>query len=153
MSKVLIAYGSRFGCTEEVSHKIAEVLENQGMETQVSNLRKTKSKEWPLLKEFDGVLVGSGIKIGKWTKEPKNFLKKHKEELNKKVLGIFVCSGYAAKDPDYARKEYLEKAMEELGVTTDMYEAFGGVFDFSESSTMGFLDRRQREWLTKWVLL
>lgn len=48
MSKVLIAYGS-----------------------QILNLRKTKSKEWPLLKEFDGVLVGSGIKIGKWAKEPK----------------------------------------------------------------------------------
>ncbi len=142
MSKVLIAYASRFGCTEEVSHKIAGILKNQGVETQVLNLRKTKSKEWPLMKEFDGVLVGSGIKIGKWAKEPKNFLKKHKEELNKKVLGIFVCSGYAAKDPDYARKEYIEKVMEELGVTTDMYEAFGGVFDFSESSTMGFPDRK-----------
>lgn len=61
---VLIVYGSRYGSTEEISQEIANVLENKGIETQLIDLKKMKSKDWPSLESFDGVLVGSGIKIG-----------------------------------------------------------------------------------------
>lgn len=142
MSKVLIAYGSRFGCTEEVSQEIAKILEEEGIDSHLLNLKKVKAKKWPPLEEFDGFLVGSSIKIMRWTKESKNFLKKYKEEFKGKVLGIFVCCAAAVNDPDYAKKEYLEKVAEELGITQDIYDAFGGVLDFSESSRMGFLDRK-----------
>jgi menaquinone-dependent protoporphyrinogen oxidase len=140
--KVLIAYGTRFGCTEEISEEIAKVLEKEGIEFQLLNLRKTKARKWPLVREFDGVLVGSGIKIMQWTKEPKTFLKKCKEELKEKVVGLFICSAYAIQDPEHAKKEYIEKVMEKVGVTADMYEAFGGVIDLSESSPLGVVDRK-----------
>lgn len=142
VKKVLIAYGSRFGCTEEVSQKIAKILEEEGIDSHLLNLRKVKARKWPAFEGFDGVLVGSGIKIMRWTKEPKNFLKKYKEEFEGKVLGIFVCCAAAVNDPDYAKKEYLEKVATELGITQNIYDAFGGVLDFSESSKMGFLDRK-----------
>lgn len=32
--------------------------------------------------------------------------------------------------------------MAELGIEADIYDAFGGVFDFSKSSKMGFLDKK-----------
>lgn len=67
--KVLIAYGSRFGSTEEISIKISHTLEEQEIETHLLDLKKVKAKDWPSLEAFDGVLVGSGIRIGKWTKE------------------------------------------------------------------------------------
>jgi menaquinone-dependent protoporphyrinogen oxidase len=149
--KVLIAYGSRFGCTEEVSQETAKILQKEGVEPHLLNLRKTNPKEWPSLKEFDGVLIGSGIKIMKWTKEPQTFLKMHKEELNKKekILGLFVCCASAATDRAYAKKEYLEKIMETTGVTAHIYDAFGGVLDFSESSEMGFLDKKMLKMASK----
>lgn len=140
--KVLIAYGSRFGCTEEVSQKIGNILQEEGIEYELVNLRKTQSKNWPKLDQFDGILIGSGIKISRWTKEPKSFMKKHKDVLNSKKIGIFVCSGAAAVDKDHARKEYLEKVMNEVGVTAQAYDAFGGVMDLSEDSPLGFLDKR-----------
>ncbi|MGD2248251.1 MAG: flavodoxin domain-containing protein [Candidatus Methanofastidiosia archaeon] len=140
--KVLIAYGSRFGCTKEVSQKIGNILKDQGIEPEIVNLRKTKSKNWPKLDQFDGVLIGSGIKIGRWTKEPKSFMKKNKDVLNSTKVGMFVCSGAAAVDKNHAQKEYLEKVMNEVGVKAQVYDAFGGVMDLSEDSPLGFLDKK-----------
>ncbi|MGZ4853036.1 MAG: flavodoxin domain-containing protein [Halobacteriota archaeon] len=79
--KILIAYGSRYGSTEEIAHSMARILANAGLETQLLDLRRTKQKDWPPLASFDGVLVGSGIKIGRWTKEATAFLKTHADEL------------------------------------------------------------------------
>ena len=77
-------------------------------------------------------------------KEPKLFLKKNRDYLNKEIrLGVFVCSAYAA-DPEkrpQIREEYISAVLNELGIQADIYDAFGGVIDFSESSKMGWLDK------------
>jgi len=65
MSKVLIAYGTRFGSTEEISQEIVRILEKERIDSQLLDLQKTKLKEWLPLEGFDEVLVGSSIKIMK----------------------------------------------------------------------------------------
>jgi menaquinone-dependent protoporphyrinogen oxidase len=136
--KVLIAYGTRYGSTEEISQGIGKILKKEGLEAQIVDLKKTKSKEWPSLTPFDGVLVGSSIAIGKWMNEPQEFLKKHRAEIQKKekILGLFVSCGSASFPETYeqAKSDYLEKVMAKIGIEADIYEAFGGVYDFSESS-------------------
>lgn len=149
MSTVLIAYGTRFGCTEEVSQKIATMLKEKGIDTTLVNLVKTKKKEWPHPDAFDGVLVGSSIKINRWTKEPLTFLKNHQKVLTEKPLGIFVCCISAVTDPDYAKKTYLEGVMEKVGVKAHVYDAFGGVLDFTESSHLGFMDKKMLQTAAK----
>jgi menaquinone-dependent protoporphyrinogen oxidase len=143
---VLIAYGSRYGSTEEISQEIAKVLENIGIDTQLIDLKKTKSKEWPSLESFDGVLIGSGIKIGKWMKEPRKFLEKIKDGVkkNEKILGVFVSSGNASIPEKYqeAKTDYLEKVIADIGIEADIYDAFGAVYDLSESSRMGSLTKK-----------
>ncbi len=37
MKRVLIAYGTRYGSTEEVSYKIANILKERGMDTLIQN--------------------------------------------------------------------------------------------------------------------
>lgn len=147
--KVLIAYGSRFGCTEEVSKEIAKILKEEGIDSHLLNLRKTKPKKWPSIEEFDGILVGSGIRIMKWTKESKKFLEMYKKEINERKSGLFVCCALAATDQAQAKRDYLEKAIDELGIAPDIYDAFGGVLDFSESSNMGFLDKKMLKMAAK----
>lgn len=44
---------------------------------------------------YDLVVVGSGIKIGKWTKGSLKFLKDHKSELANKKVALFVTCGAA----------------------------------------------------------
>ncbi|MCC7572264.1 MAG: hypothetical protein KO464_02615 [Candidatus Methanofastidiosum sp.] len=61
------------------------------------------------MEKYDAFLVGSGIKIGKWTKETDNFLKKNKELLKNKILGLYTCSGLAIEDADKAKKHIWKK--------------------------------------------
>jgi menaquinone-dependent protoporphyrinogen oxidase len=149
--KILIAYGSRYGSTEEIAYAMAEILENAGLGTQLLDLRGTKQKDWPPLAPFDGVLVGSGIKIGRWTKEATAFLKTNANELKGfppkgLVVGVFVSCGMASTPgkQEEARRKYLEEVLTNVGITDAVatYDAFGGVYDLSPSARMGFLDKR-----------
>ena len=149
--KILIAYGSRYGSTEEIAHSMAEILANAGLGTQLLDLRRTKQKDWPPLTSFDGVLVGSGIKIGRWTKEVTVFLKTHADELKRLkpkglVVGVFVSCGMASTpgQQEEARRKYLKEVLTNIGIidAVSTYDAFGGVYHFSPSAPIGFLDKR-----------
>jgi len=142
----LIAYGSRYGSTEEISHEIAKVLENEGLTTRIIDLKKTKKTDWPSVGLFDGIIVGSGIKMMRWMREPRDFLKKHAGELKtrEEVVGIFVSAGSASRPRDQpkAKRDYIEKVLTDLGIKADISDAFGGMLDLSPASRAGFFDKR-----------
>lgn len=144
IKKVLIAYGTRYGSTEEISSKIAEIMSNKGLDTTVINVKKN---EWPILDEFDAIVIGSSIKMGKWTKEAKNFLKKNVKTLKEKpFLAVFASCGDASYPDKYqaAKEKYVQKIITEIGLDLDkvMYEAFGGLFDMSSTSKMGWMNKK-----------
>lgn len=149
LKSVLIVFASRFGSTDEIAHEIAEELEKHKIHTEILNLRD--GVKIPSLEEFDGIIVGSGIKMGRWAKESLKFLKQNHIALNRKVLGLFVSSGEAANPKTHAetREKYLEKVMERTGVKADMIEAFGGIFDFSSTSPYSFLEKKIIQKLAK----
>ncbi|MHA2389948.1 MAG: flavodoxin domain-containing protein [Candidatus Hodarchaeales archaeon] len=143
-NKVLIAYGTRFGSTEEISSKFAEIMRDKGLDTTVIDIKKDK---WPLLDQFDAILIGSSIKMGRWTKEAKNFLQKNTSVLKKKsFLAVFVSSGEAGDPEKYqeAKTKYVQNVLTEIGFDLNkvMHEAFGGVFDLTSASRMGWLDKK-----------
>ena len=76
MTKALIVYGTRYGATEMTAEEIANVFRQEGLDVKVVNLKDEKVKG---ITEYDLVLIGSGIKIKKWTKEPEQFLKNSKK--------------------------------------------------------------------------
>ena len=139
---VLIAYGSRYGCTEEVSKEIGKTLEGAGITTKIINLGGLKESGIPSIENFDGVLVGSGIKVGKWTNETDQFIEKNKDRFKDTVFGMFACAGFVASDPDKAKEMYLEEKIEKLELNPDIFDVFGGVFDLSWKSKAGFMDRK-----------
>lgn len=136
---VLIAYGTRYGSTEEIASKLANLLRDNEIETTLLNLKKEKP---PNLSNYDGIIVGSSVKITKWMKEPQRFLRKNRDVLNQKKVAIYVSCISILTDPEYAREELLEKVFENAGVIPDFYEAFGPVIDLGENSRMGFIDKR-----------
>ncbi|MFX1514503.1 MAG: flavodoxin domain-containing protein [Promethearchaeota archaeon] len=148
--KILIAYGSRFGSTEEISTHFKQTLEERGFNVELINL-KTKHQKVPTINNYSGVLIGSGIRIGRWTKEAKNFLKAHIPEINENrartIVGIYLSSGEASKPEERpgAVEKYLVKVFRELGLDLGghiLFDAFGGVFDLTESSNLGRLNKR-----------
>jgi menaquinone-dependent protoporphyrinogen oxidase len=142
--RVLIAYGSRYGCTSEVALELAKVLRKEGMSPQMLDLGQTKPKEWPPLVDFDGVLIGTGIKIGKWTKEAQRFLGASKDDimLGGIHLGAFVCCIDVLKDPEGAERKYCTAVIEKAGMRADICGVFAGVIDLSDSSKLGFVEKK-----------
>ncbi len=149
MSKnVLIAYGTRYGSTEEISINFKQTLEENGVTVDLINL-KAKPKKIPDIANYSGVLIGSGIRIGKWTKEAKKFLKTNVKAINdnKILVGIFLSSGEAS-DPDKkpeAVEKYLVKVFQEIGLDLGghvLYDAFGGVLDLTDASKLGWVNKK-----------
>jgi menaquinone-dependent protoporphyrinogen oxidase len=145
MTKALIVYGTRYGATEMTAEEVANVFREEGLDVKVVNLKDEKVKD---ISEYDLVLIGSGIKIKKWTKEPEQFLKKFQKELAEKKTALFICCG--AKYPldgkadveteiEYARKTHLEDKAAKYNLQPIALGLFGGVYNFNK---MGWLFRK-----------
>ncbi|TXT53293.1 MAG: hypothetical protein BAJALOKI1v1_2540002 [Promethearchaeota archaeon] len=146
MAKVLILYGTRFGSTEEIAQELGKVLNENEIDTQIINLETTKRKDLPNLDEFTGILLGSSIKIGKWTKNARKFLKKFAEKLKSKKdgLGVFVSCGDGGNPEkrEQARTNYIKKKLDSNNINAVMIEAFGGKLDLTEDSKLGNMAKK-----------
>jgi menaquinone-dependent protoporphyrinogen oxidase len=138
MSKALIVYGTRTGTTAETSEVIAETLRKEGLEVKVVDAKKDKVQS---IDEYDLVIVGSGIQMGKWTGEPESFLKKFQKELSTKKVAVFVTCGSAnplsegeqkKKEMDEGRRKYLDEKVAKYNLKPVALGFFGGCYDFNK---------------------
>ena len=145
MNKALIVYGTRYGATEMTSNEIADVFRQEGLDTTVVNLKNDKVKD---ISDYDLVVVGSGIKIKKWTKEPEKFLDKFKNELSNKKTALFICCGAkyplddktdAETELQYALTHHLEEKATKYNLQPVALGLFGGVYNFNK---MGWFFKR-----------
>ena len=140
MRKALIVYGTRYGTTANTSDVIADTLRQIGFEVKIVDAKKEKVQS---ISEFNLVIVGSGIQMGKWTSEPEDFIKKYQKELATKKLALFVSCGGANplsegeqkdKELNNAKTKYLEEKATELKVDPIALGFFGGCYDFNKMS-------------------
>lgn len=84
--KTIIVYATKYGCTK----KCAEILKTflKG-EIVVLPVRAAYKKDYNL-QEFDNVIIGGSVYMGKIQKELISFWKHYKKVILKKKLGIFV---------------------------------------------------------------
>ena len=142
MRRILILYGTRFETTKNTSEKIRDFLETKENKVFLIDI----NEEEPTLNDFDGVLIGTGIKMGMWTKKIKKFIKKNKKELEKRIFkfGFFVNCGTASDTEriNEAKLKYIDKKLGKMGLTYDISDAFGAIYDFSETSNMGNINKK-----------
>ena len=178
MNKALIVYGTRYGATADTSEIIADILRQEGFEVRVVIAKKEKVQS---VNEFELVIVGSGIRMGRWTKEPEKFLGKFQKELSKKKMAIFVCCGSAnpltegeekTKEMEDAKTKYLEDKAAKYNLNPIALGFFGGIYDFTKMSwflrktvsglkpkleeagfkeTSGFFDTRNLDTIRNWA--
>ena len=142
--KTLIVYGTRYGATKGTSNEIAKILQNMNFEVKVVDAKEEKVNN---ISKYDLIIVGSGIKIDRWTKEPEKFLKKFKKELTKKKLALFVSSGiqaiyeYEGKTDSMkrAQRKYLDEKAKKYSLNPISTAIFGGVLNFGK---MGLMARK-----------
>jgi menaquinone-dependent protoporphyrinogen oxidase len=140
MTKTLIVYGTRYGATSRTAENIAEVLSQKGFDLNVIDTKKDKVKD---ITEYELVIVGSGIQIGRWTKEPEKFLKKFQKELKRKKVALFVCCGSACplteedgkpEKIEEAKRKYLDEKADKYNLQPVAMGFFGGVYNFNKVS-------------------
>lgn len=127
--KALVVYGSRYGTAAEIAKEIARVIMEEGIEVNLTNAKNIKDGD---VSHYDMVVVGSGIKMGKWTKQSLKFLKKNKEALSTRYVAIFVSCGSA--NEEKTRPEAQEKYLDEVAQKNLMNPPvatglFGSVYD------------------------
>jgi menaquinone-dependent protoporphyrinogen oxidase len=127
--KALVIYGTRYGTAQEISEKIAEVLRDENLDVDLVN---SDDKHKINVDDYDLVVAGSGIKMGKWTKNTLNFLKRNRKELSNRRVALFVSCGAAneEKNKAEAQKKYLDdvaaKYLDTKPIATGL---FGGIYD------------------------
>jgi len=139
MSKALIVYGTRTGTAAITAQEIAQTLQSEGVETKVVDAKKEKIQS---ITEYDLIIVGSGIAMGRWTGEPEAFLKKFQKELAAKKVALFVNCGSAAEKlnptkPEIAanaRVKYLEEKANKHNLKPLALGFFGAIYNYNTMS-------------------
>jgi menaquinone-dependent protoporphyrinogen oxidase len=146
--KVLIVYATRYGATAGTTEEIAKILREEGFEVRVVNAKEEKVKD---ISEYELVVVGSGIQMGKWTSAADGFLSRFHRELSQKKLALFVSSMKTMSEREgrtddltKSRKTTLDDKVAKYNLHPIALGFFGGVIDYNKMNflfrrTMGFL--------------
>jgi menaquinone-dependent protoporphyrinogen oxidase len=142
--KALIIYATRYGATALTSQEIATVLHEEGFDVKVVDAKKEKIQD---ISEFELIIVGGGLKMGRWTGESDDFLKNFREDLAQKRVAIFVSSAMKSlferqgktEELGKIRRQYLEDEALKYNLQPIALGLFGGVMD---KNKMGFIFRR-----------
>jgi len=129
MTKVLVTYGSRYGSTKEISEYMVRTIKENGHTVDLYEASKAPSS----IGEYDVVMIGSGIQIGKWKNTALNFLKKHKKALREKKTGLFVSCVFSMY-PDKleeSRQKFLVDVADKYGLKPAGLGLFGSCLDFT----------------------
>jgi menaquinone-dependent protoporphyrinogen oxidase len=117
--KVLISYVSKSGAAKTC----AELLAGYFTDCQVCNL----SKEKPELEDFDVIIIGSGVRMGKIYRQARDFLKEKQVVLLQKNCAYFTCNAY----PDTIQESINKNFNEAIKKAAICIESFGGYKPFS----------------------
>ena len=91
--KVLLAYASKHGSTEEIAQVIARELTASGLSV---DLRRASNVE--TVDRYDAVILGSAIYMGQWQSDATAMIDKHESALQERDVWLF-SSGPIGEDP------------------------------------------------------
>ena len=119
-NKILVAYFSKGGASEEYANVISETLKSKGHAIETCNLANKILD----IKDFETVVLGTGVRMyrvyGRWKKVLK------KKEIKDKKLFLFLSSGMAVDDPDKAVEKFLNPLVKKFDLKADSLVSFPG---------------------------
>lgn len=87
-TKIMVAYASIHGSTQEAAEAVAEAIREQGVTVDLQPARQVKT-----LKDCKGVILGSAIYIGHMNKDALNFLSRFKNAISNRMPAAIFAGG------------------------------------------------------------
>jgi menaquinone-dependent protoporphyrinogen oxidase len=123
--KTLIVYASKHGCARKAAEKIRAAL---GDEIEITDVRQSARFK---LDQFERVIIGGSIHIGRIQSRIKNYVAKNLTQLLEKQVGLFICHMAEAAE---AEKEFNNAYPQQLIEHATAIGLFGGEFNFEKMS-------------------
>jgi menaquinone-dependent protoporphyrinogen oxidase len=125
MSRVLVAYASKHGSTEEVARAVGSTIRRTGHHVDVRNAKTAHDVE-----RYDAVVVGGSMYMGRWHADARRFLRKHDDELSQEHLAVFAMGPLKPEEDQVAGvRRQLDRALARIDVRPELVAIFGGVVD------------------------
>ena len=137
MARVLVLYGSTEGQTGIVAERIADVLETAGHDLTVAHV--LYRPETLRLTDYEAIIVGASVHMGKHQPYVTRYVKKQVDELNRLPSAFFSVSLTAAEDTDEARdqaRKYVAEFLAQTGWNPDETAVVPGAIRYSQYGTL-----------------
>ena len=123
--KVLVAYASKYGSTQEVADAIAETLRESGFEVDLQPMRKVRT-----LAGYAAVVLGAPLYFGLWHKDALNLLSRYEDALVQRPVVIFALgpNSHDEKEMQGSRAQLDKELAKFPWLTPVVIEVFGGKY-------------------------
>lgn len=121
--KTLILYATKYGATKEIAGRIAARIPG-------STVCDLKSSSIPSVSQFDCIILGSSLYVGKIRKEAKVFITRNTEALSEKKIGLFL-SGL---EPEHTKEFFANNFPEILFQNAKATAFLGGIYNPQKGS-------------------
>ncbi|WP_340384279.1 flavodoxin domain-containing protein [Streptomyces sp. SS7] len=122
--KVLVTYGTTNGSTAEIAEAVADVLRKGGLSVEARPARDVAS-----VAPYDAVVVGGGLYAGRWHKDARRFVRRHRRTLAGRPVWLFSSGPLdpSASERDIPPVRGVRRAM--AGLDAREHITFGGCLE------------------------
>jgi len=135
MSKVLVVYGTKTGCTTGVAERIGAALAEAGATVEVQAAENAGDPS-----TYDAVVVGSGIRMSQWHEPVRTWVAQHADALKGLPTAFYLACLTLANEPEKIDevRAYLDPVIEQTGIEPVALGTFAGWY---EPKKFSFLER------------
>ncbi|MFJ4809491.1 flavodoxin domain-containing protein [Streptomyces longwoodensis] len=83
-TNVLVAFGTTNGSTAGIAETVADVLRKEGLTVRTAPAATVED-----VTEFDAVVVGGALYAGRWHKDARRFVRRHRSALRERPVWLF----------------------------------------------------------------
>ncbi|MFJ4483666.1 flavodoxin domain-containing protein [Streptomyces longwoodensis] len=83
-TNVLVAFGTTNGSTAGIAETVADVLREEGLTVRTAPAATVRD-----VTEFDAVVVGGALYAGRWHKDARRFVRRHRRALRERPVWLF----------------------------------------------------------------
>jgi menaquinone-dependent protoporphyrinogen oxidase len=133
--RVLVAYASRHGSTEDIAERLAATLRDEGIEATALAVDEIHDADG-----YDGYVIGSAVYAMHWLGEAKSFIHHHRNILRRHPVWLFSSGPLSSDQAEAERAQPRDVADLERDVNARAHRTFAGAWD-REAPRIGVMEK------------